>query len=142
MITDFKGFKGSSRAKQMALGAGAILGTVSVCVGLALFFMTPKAEEKAPGPESITRKEAYAALFRSIRADRICYDEGRNAYFVHFPEEVEGWEGWHYIDAPQFYKMDANGTWFVAQIPDDKYVRVYPDVNGMPCANAAEYEGR
>lgn len=135
--------------KQLVVAGVLFFAVVILFFSLIFAFATKKEEKKEekkvePKEVSITVAESFGALFRSMAADKICYDEGRNGYFIHFKDDFrEPWGGWWwYVDAPTFYKVSTNSSWFVTDIPNEKFTRIFPDVNGMPCATSEEYDNK
>lgn len=133
----------TKQAISLIVGSAAL---VFIFIALVVHFAKPKPQKvEAKAEPELTVQDAFGALFRSMSADKICYDKGRNGYFVHFPddENLKPWGGWWwYIDSPTFYSIEANNTWFVSDIPDSKLTRVYPVVDGIPCAASSEYQNK
>jgi len=90
----------------------------------------------------------FAALFRHITADKICYDKSRGAFLIHFSKEIgerdngESWHGWWFINSPQFNYIPENKTAYVFNISGNEYRKVWPNVEGLSCAEAKDFEGK
>lgn len=86
--------------------------------------------------ESPTSEQAIEAMFRGHpSAKKLCYDAKQDNYYIYWiePAAREGmFSGWYYTPTPTFYPS-GNGTWFILEIPDNKYSQIYPDVTGLPC---------
>jgi len=94
----------------------------------------------------LTLDDAFAALFRHLKADQICFVEGKeDSYFIHFDEDDTDnkyWAGWFHIDSPVFHLNKVNNTWFLYDIPASNFNKVWPNVDGMNCANRDDYEDK
>lgn len=83
-----------------------------------------------------TLDQSFAALHRAApKSDQICYDEPRNAWYLHWPDGLpEGYyKGWRYMDNVEFYYLSKNNSWFITDAAFKKVVEVYPDVAGLDC---------
>lgn len=104
-----------------------------------------KEESQPPATDGLRQKiseeQMITALMRSLPAvDQICNDPSRDrAFLVHFVEgRIEGWQGWYFIEHVDFYAL-PNGTFFVTALPADRYVSIYPKVDGLKCGTEMEY---
>ena len=95
------------------------------------------AAEVAVTPPSYTLDDTMAAMLRGHpRSKQICYDDGMSGWYLQYAidEAVEfpfnG--GWIFIQDVKFYRS-SNKTWFISDQKITDYVRVYPDVAGLPC---------
>ena len=103
----------------------------------------------AGGTEAPTKKEgipekkepeftvdmALDAVVRTISADKVCYDEEHNAYYMHWTDvhtkDIKR-NGWYMMkDVP--FLHSANGTWFVVDVNSVPDVEVGVDVTDLPC---------
>lgn len=116
-----------------------------LAVGLAA--CGKKVEEKIPEKveaapvvkEEATQEQKLAAMVRPYdRLVRACADGLRNnSFFVLFKAPPDGqteglFVGWYLIENVEFYKT-SNNTWFITELPDKDFVKVYPDVTGLAC---------
>lgn len=88
-----------------------------------------------------TEDQALAAILRGHpNSHRACVDGLReNSFFLDYgpplapgAEEDGKYHGWLLLDRVEFYKT-SNNTWFITIQKDEKYITVYPDVNGLNC---------
>lgn len=102
---------------------------------------TIKAEVKAESKPVPSVSEAMSAFFRAHpNSDRVCYDSNYDAFLVHYRDlttdeinkPVDRYWGWYFVQQVQFYKL-ANNTWFTGIQPEERYIRAYPNVIGLPC---------
>lgn len=97
-------------------------------------------------PAGITIDQALTSFVRSYppedhtRAKQVCYDSAQNGYLVFFDKKVnpepdtQYYEGWYFIlYAKNPSWQSANGTWFMGDIDTKNFVKVYPDITGLPC---------
>ena len=90
-----------------------------------------------------TIQERLDAAGRSEEgAEKICYDAGRDGYFVLYraadmkysgTDPDKGWNGWFYTNKIKLFRIEANNSWFATMTELNSYTTVYPDVTGLPC---------
>lgn len=84
-----------------------------------------------------TGAEMLSAMKRGFdRTNQICINtiDNKTSFFIDFKEDPDPtkFSGWYYIEKISFYRTQAN-TWYVQDIPDDQFIKVYPDVTGLQC---------
>lgn len=121
------------RTKVFIAGVAAI-----AVVGIGVW-LWPTKEQTPPPREQPTYEQALSAMSRSLdRVNSVCLDGIRNsAFFVHFsetdyPDHTNLFRGWYLVENVEFYKT-SNNTWFITEIPDNKFTKVFPDVTGLQC---------
>ena len=89
----------------------------------------------------LTVDDELNALGRAeSRATKICYngqtgDKNSDSFFVFWPYlDDEHFDGWYYIDQVDFYQA-ANKTWYVAEQNSERYVHIFPKIDGLTCKN-------
>ena len=89
-------------------------------------------ESKEP---KFTVEMALDAVVRTISADKVCYDEEHNAYYMHWTEvntkKVKR-DGWYMMENVPFFHS-SNGTWFIKDVDSIPDVKVGVDVTDLPC---------
>lgn len=94
-----------------------------------------------PAVDPISSEQQLSSILRSHpNSRRACIDgERKYTYFLDYgplpPPNTEDDgrnHGWLYIEGVQFFKT-SNNTYFNTVQDEDKYIRVYPDVNGLQC---------
>jgi len=100
-----------------------------------------KAEPEAPATPKIVAPDELemAAVVRvHPNARVVCYDITQDGYFLEYLEEGE--EGkpsslvWYYLRRTELpVYPSSNGTYFATEVPWSKYLKVAPDVTGLPC---------
>jgi len=94
-------------------------------------------EQPAAEPvEKPTTQQMLDAMVRPYaRMSKVCVDGARErAFFLLFNDtsEPDKLIGWYFVEGINFYKT-SNNTWFIGDIADDKFVKVYPDITGLQC---------
>jgi hypothetical protein len=142
--------------KNVNMFAAAAIVIVSILILITLIYgrysektvkveAAVQAKELGPKEDELTLDDAYAALFREYKTQKICYLEDRNGYFILFDKkdtDDDNWDGWFFLRGPTFYHIKSNKTWFLTNIPDGDFTHVWPNVDGLNCAEAKDYEGK
>lgn len=124
------------RVPAFAWFLAAVTTTIIGTAAMAVY-----AEKKeAPSPTTISVRKGFNAIFRHLKADEVCYEPSRSTYLIHFREGAgDGWANhWYIIKHPSFHYIPANQTWFLEQIPNEDYTRIWPNVKGLQCATAPD----
>ena len=129
--------KGRNKQRKIIMAIGAVVFVLSVGV-----LLIPSSDKEPATPRvsrNMTPAQGFAALFRHIRADKICYEGSREVFFVHFPDEeaLGDWKNnWYAVSNPVFQRIPANNTWYLEQLPGRAYTQIWPDVTKLECAKA------
>lgn len=129
--------KGRDKQRKIIMAIGAAVFVLSI--GVLLIPTSDEADRAPRAAKTMPPAQGFAAIFRHIRADKVCYEESRGVYFVRFPsdEDLGDWKNsWHVIKDPVFQPIPANGTWYLEQIPTRAYTQIWPDVSKLQCAEA------
>jgi hypothetical protein len=136
------------RAARTDVLGGLMFYTAVAATVMALLPGCGKKEE-APAPQPVqqataptenpavpTVDQALEAMLRAHRADKACYDSGRDAYFLHYKEpgaKDTDFAGWYYVEKIGIYYVAANKSFFAITLAADHYLQAGPDVDGLPC---------
>lgn len=85
---------------------------------------------------TITAEAAFEALKRSHpNAEKICIESGnKNSFlFKYTGTKPEDFNGWYVAYDIPFYVLKGNNTWFTVNLPNDRYIQIFPDVTGLTC---------
>lgn len=143
---------GWSPTKKLAMMCGSIvLGGALVTVACHIFGDEPKKEVAKPAVvvakpvdakvlktrNGVPVDAAMDAIFRQLRVSKVCYEPERSTFFVRFEgnKELGTWANtWQILDQLTFQHIPSNGTYFLEEIDNDDYTRVWPDVSKLYCA--------
>lgn len=96
------------------------------------------AEPAAPVEKPNLDQQLSAMVRPYERMIKVCHEGLRNsAFFVLFKPPADGNSegllvGWYLVEGIEFYKA-SNNTWFMTDIADNKFVKVYPEIDGLTC---------
>ena len=127
--------KEQKRTRQQKIAEYSI-GAIAVAVAIGILATAMVSSPKDPVGKGIPVKEGFAAIFRQLKADKVCYEPSRNTYLIHFREDTgEQWaKQWFIIKHPEFHYIPANKTWFLESIPRENYTLIWPNVEGLECS--------
>lgn len=137
--------------KDFPVWVGILIMCFVIALFVIIFALWPSHDKVTakdmPGePVGITVDQALTSFVRSYPignhsgASQVCYDSAQNGYLVFFDKKTnlepdivysEGWYFILYAKNPSW--QSANGTWFMGDIDVNNFVKVYPDITGLPC---------